>query len=203
MTHVLAAPSTPEAAPPKPAEKAEEAGRPPTRELLPRGTAAALVATAGVALAIVSFVDFGASGRALVGAVFCPMLVLVAAIDFKHQLLPNDILWPAALLIGLIVAASNPGAFLTHLAAAAALGGFLIASGLVVRGGIGMGDAKLGFVLGLALGTRTLSAMMVAFAGLLLAALWVLARQGLSARKQAIPFGPFLALGGILAFFLG
>jgi prepilin signal peptidase PulO-like enzyme (type II secretory pathway) len=37
----------------------------------------------------------------------------------------------------------------------------------------------------------------------LLAALWILATQGLSARKKAIPFGPFLALGGILAFFFG
>jgi prepilin signal peptidase PulO-like enzyme (type II secretory pathway) len=45
--------------------------------------------------------------------------------------------------------------------------------------------------------------MMVAFAGLFVAALWILATQGISARKKAIPFGPFIALGGILAFFLG
>jgi prepilin signal peptidase PulO-like enzyme (type II secretory pathway) len=66
-----------------------------------------------------------------------------------------------------------------------------------------MGDAKLGLLLGFALGSRTLAAMMVAFAGLFVAALWILARQGFSARKQAIPFGPFIALGGILGFFLG
>jgi prepilin signal peptidase PulO-like enzyme (type II secretory pathway) len=66
-----------------------------------------------------------------------------------------------------------------------------------------MGDAKLGLLLGLALGSRTLAAMMVAFAGLFVAAIWILATQGLTARKKAIPFGPFIALGGILAFFLG
>ena len=66
-----------------------------------------------------------------------------------------------------------------------------------------MGDAKVGLLLGLALGSRTFSAMMVAFAGLFLAAVWILATQGIAARKKAIPFGPFLALGGILAFFLG
>ena len=44
--------------------------------------------------------------------------------------------------------------------------------------------------------------MMLAFFGLFLAALWILSRQGLSARRQSIPFGPFLALGGIAAFFL-
>ena len=66
-----------------------------------------------------------------------------------------------------------------------------------------MGDAKLGFLLGLALGSKTLRCRAVAFAGLLVAALYVLATRGASARKDAIPFGPFLALGGILAFFLG
>ena len=65
-----------------------------------------------------------------------------------------------------------------------------------------MGDAKVGLLLGLALGSRTLSAMMLAFLGLFVAALWILSRRGLSARRQSIPFGPFLALGGIAAFFL-
>ena len=66
-----------------------------------------------------------------------------------------------------------------------------------------MGDAKLGFLLGIALGSKTLGAILIAFAGLLVAALYVLATRGISARKDALPFGPFLALGGILAFFLG
>jgi prepilin signal peptidase PulO-like enzyme (type II secretory pathway) len=66
-----------------------------------------------------------------------------------------------------------------------------------------MGDAKLGFLLGLALGSKVFGAAIIAFAGLLIAALYVLATRGVSARKEAIPFGPFLALGGIVAFFLG
>jgi prepilin signal peptidase PulO-like enzyme (type II secretory pathway) len=66
-----------------------------------------------------------------------------------------------------------------------------------------MGDAKLGFLLGLALGANTLGATLIAFAGLLVAAVYILATRGVSARKDSIPFGPFLALGGILAFFLG
>jgi prepilin signal peptidase PulO-like enzyme (type II secretory pathway) len=65
-----------------------------------------------------------------------------------------------------------------------------------------MGDAKLGFLVGLALGAKTFGAAMIAFAALLVAALYVLARRGVSARKDTLPFGPFLALGGILAFFL-
>ena len=123
-------------------------------------------------------------------------------IDVKHRLLPNMIILPASLAVGLIVAASAPGNFLTHLAAGAALGGFFFAFAAFFPGSLGMGDAKLGFLLGLALGAKTLGATLIAFAGLLVAALYVLATRGISARKDALPFGPFLALGGILAFFL-
>ena len=114
----------------------------------------------------------------------------------------NAIVYPTILALGLALAATNAGGFLEHLEAAAALGAFLLIFALIARSGFGMGDVKVGFLLGLALGSRTLSAMMIAFFGLFLAALWILARNGLSARKQAIPFGPFLAVGAIAAFFL-
>jgi leader peptidase (prepilin peptidase)/N-methyltransferase len=156
-----------------------------------------------LAAVVASFADFGLHGRALVGAVFCPALVLLAAIDAKHKLLPNAISLPASLAVGLIVAASAPGSFLAHLAAGAALGGFFFLFGMIFAGSLGMGDAKLGFLIGLALGSKTFGATIIAFAGLLVAALYVLATRGTAARKDAIPFGPFLALGGILAFFLG
>jgi leader peptidase (prepilin peptidase)/N-methyltransferase len=190
------------AAEPEPASEAPVERR-PLRDLLPTGNLRVVVAVAAVGLAVASFVAFGLTGKALVGAVFCPALVLLAAIDAKHRLLPNMIILPASLAVGLIVAASAPGDFLTHLAAGAALGGFFFVFGTIFAGSLGMGDAKLGFLLGLALGWQTLGAALIAFAGLLVAALYVLATRGASARKDAIPFGPFLALGGILAFFLG
>src|SRR4029079_16449097 len=126
-----------------------------------------------------------------------------AAIDFEHHLLPNDVIFPALLAVGLVVAAANPGGFLTHLAAGGVLGGFFLLFAVVFKGGLGIGDAKLGFLVGLALGWDTMTATMIAFAGLLVAALWILAREGLGARRKAIPFGPFLAIGGIVAYFLG
>jgi leader peptidase (prepilin peptidase)/N-methyltransferase len=171
-------------------------------DLLPTGRARVAVAVAGAALLGASFAVFGASGRALVGAVLCPVLVLLAAIDVKHRLLPNAIVLPSALLTALIVAATNPAGFLEHLEAGLALGFFLFLFATVFPSGLGMGDAKVGLLLGLALGSRTLSAMMLAFLGLFVAALWILSRQGLSARRQSIPFGPFLAFGAIAAFFL-
>jgi leader peptidase (prepilin peptidase)/N-methyltransferase len=177
--------------------------RPPLRELLPTGGVAVAVVALSLAAVVASFAHFGLHGQALVGAVFCPTLILLAAIDLKHRLLPNTIVLPATLAVGLIVAASTPGDFVAHLLAGLALGGFFFAFAAFFPGSLGMGDAKLGFLLGLALGSKTLGATLIAFAGLLVAALYVLATRGISARKDALPFGPFLALGGILAFFLG
>jgi prepilin signal peptidase PulO-like enzyme (type II secretory pathway) len=175
----------------------------PLAELLPTDGLRVGVVAVGLLFVVLSFARYGFSGKALLGAVFCPTLALLAAIDARHRLLPNAIILPASLGVGLIVAASTPGSFLSHLAAGAALGGFFFLFGTIFAGSIGMGDAKLGFLLGLALGTKTFGAAIIAFAGLLVAALYILATRGASARKDAIPFGPFLALGGILAFFLG
>jgi leader peptidase (prepilin peptidase)/N-methyltransferase len=194
---------------PEPTLEQEPASEPatiesrPLAELLPTGTLRVFVVAGALALVVASFARYGFSGKALLGAVFCPTLVLLAAIDAKHRLLPNAIILPATLAVGLILAASMPGDFLSHLAAGAALGGFFFIFGTIFAGSIGMGDAKLGFLLGLALGAQTFGAAIIGFAGLLVAALYVLATRGASARKDAIPFGPFLALGGILAFFLG
>jgi prepilin signal peptidase PulO-like enzyme (type II secretory pathway) len=186
---------------PETAAESPAAERKPLRDLLPTGTMRVLVLAGGLVAIAASFSEYGLSGKALLGAVFCPTLILLAAIDAKHRLLPNAIVFPATAAVGLIVAASAPGAFLTHLAAGAALGGFFFLFGTIFAGSLGMGDAKLGFLLGLALGKQTFGAALVAFAGLLVAALYVLATRGVSARKDAIPFGPFLALGGIAAFF--
>jgi leader peptidase (prepilin peptidase) / N-methyltransferase len=195
--------SEPAAHPKSPSEAPSKVERASLRDLLPTGSLRTGVAVASVALIVGSFAKYGFSGQALLGAVFCPTLVLLAAIDLKHKLLPNMIVLPASLAVGLIVAVSAPGHFVAHLLAALALGGFFFAFAALFPGSLGMGDAKLGFLLGLALGAKTLGATLIAFAGLLVGALYILVARGVSARKDSIPFGPFLALGGILGFFLG
>jgi prepilin signal peptidase PulO-like enzyme (type II secretory pathway) len=179
------------------------AARRPLDELLPTGTLRVLVAVAMAAAVIASFSHFGLTGHALLGAVLAPALILLAVIDAKHRLLPNVIVLPTTLAVGVIVAASAPGSFLGHLAVAAAAGGFFFAFSAFFPGALGMGDAKLVFLLGLALGSKALGALILAFLGLLVAALYVIAKRGAAARKETIPFGPFLALGGLLAYFLG
>jgi leader peptidase (prepilin peptidase) / N-methyltransferase len=174
----------------------------PLAELLPRGGRAALVIAVSAALVAAGFARYGATGWALVGLVFLPVLVLLASIDFQHRLLPNRIVLPAALIVGIIVAVSQPHDFVAHFAAGFGFGALFFAIGAFFPGSIGMGDAKLCLLLGLALGSKTIAALEIALLGVLVVALWMIVTQGMSARKQTIAFGPFLALGGIVAFFL-
>jgi prepilin signal peptidase PulO-like enzyme (type II secretory pathway) len=193
---------TPQAPEPEADAQPPAVARPPLAELLPTGGLRVLVVAGGLATFVGSFAEFGFGTQALIGAVLCPALVLLAAIDAQHGLLPNTIVLPTTLAVAVILLAGAPSAFPRHFVAAVALGGFFLASALIFQGSVGIGDAKLGFLLGLALGSRVIAAVIFASAGLLVAAIYILATRGASARKDVIPFGPFLAAGGILAFFL-
>lgn len=194
--------ATPEASGQEPNAEPSAVARPPLTALLPTGGLRVFVLAAGVAACVGSFAAFGLSTRAFIGAVLCPALILLAAIDAQHRLLPNTIVLPTTVAVAVILLAGAPSVFLPHLLAAVILGGFFFAFAVFVPGSVGMGDVKLGFLLGLALGSRTLAAAIYASAGLLVAALYILATRGATARKDVIPFGPFLAVGGIIAFFL-
>ncbi len=78
---------------------------------------------------------------------------------------------------------------------------FLIA--IVYPRGMGMGDVKLAGVMGLYLGQAVAPALLIGFAAGALFGLALIASRGAEARKQAVPFGPFLALGGLVAIFVG
>jgi leader peptidase (prepilin peptidase)/N-methyltransferase len=68
---------------------------------------------------------------------------------------------------------------------------------------MGLGDVKLAAAMGLFLGRNVAPAILVALLAGTIVGLAMIARQGASARKQAIPFGPFLALGGIVGLLAG
>jgi len=74
---------------------------------------------------------------------------------------------------------------------------------LIYPAGMGMGDVKLAALLGAALGKSVAAAIFFAVLAGGAAALLVLGREGIGARKNTIAFGPFLALGGLVVFFLG
>ena len=69
--------------------------------------------------------------------------------------------------------------------------------------GMGMGDVKLALLLGAGLGWPVSVGLMIGMVSALVASSVLFARYGLAARKMAIPFGPFLAFGAIVALFVG
>lgn len=158
--------------------------------------------TAVLAVAVV-VVKHSAHDIAL-GLVLVGVLVPVALIDLEHRIIPNKITLPAAIAaigIGLV---TRPVGVPEQLIAGTAAGGFLLLFALVYPRGMGMGDVKLAAILGLFLGREVAVALFVGvLAGVLVGAA-IMARTGVSTgRKTAVPFGPFLALGGIVALLAG
>lgn len=132
------------------------------------------------------------------------VVVPVAAIDLRRRLIPNAILLPAAITALTILALAFPHGVAEHTVAAAAAGGLLLAPALVRPEGMGMGDAKLAAVMGLCLGRSVAVAMLAALVGGTAAGAIIVARRGLRrGRRAAIPFGPFLAAGAVIAMLAG
>jgi leader peptidase (prepilin peptidase)/N-methyltransferase len=140
----------------------------------------------------------------VLGLLLVAILVPVALIDFDRRIIPNKIMLPAAVaavVAGLLLA---PGQVPEQLIAGAAAGAFLLLFALAYPKGMGMGDVKLAAVLGLYLGRSVAVALLSGvLAGTIVGAI-VMARVGVNqGRKTAVPFGPFLALGGIVGLLAG
>jgi leader peptidase (prepilin peptidase)/N-methyltransferase len=138
------------------------------------------------------------------GLVLVLVLVPVALIDFDHRIIPNRIMLPAAIAAIAIGLVTHPTGVPEQLIAGAAAGGFLLLFALAYPRGMGMGDVKLVAVLGLFLGRSVGAALLVGLlAGTVLGAA-IMARRGVAeGRKTAVPFGPFLALGGVVGLLAG
>src|SRR5438874_10545185 len=157
------------------------------------------VAMAGAVVIGLCFARFGFSGHAVVGSIFGVTLVYLAAFDLEHRLIPNRVVLPATAVVLALNIAIYPHRSVEWIAAAAGTAGFFFVTLLIYPPGLGMGDVKLGLLLGAALGANVVGAILV---GTVAAAIFggvLVLRGGPQARKMAIAFGPFLALGGIVA----
>ena len=134
---------------------------------------------------------------------FAAMLIAVAAIDLERHVIPNRILLPASVYGVAAAAVVVPGDLPELLIAGAAAFSALLLVALAHPAGMGMGDVKLAGVMGLYLGTAVAPALLVAFLAGTLVGLGVILRQGPGARKEGLPFGPFLALGGLIGLLAG
>jgi len=134
---------------------------------------------------------------------FVACLIALAGIDLDHKLLPNKIVYPMAaygLVVSLIVVTDD---FPEHLIAGAGAFAFLLIAVLAYPSGMGMGDVKLAGTMGLYLGVSVVPALLAAFFTGTVFGLAVIAREGAQARKKAVPFGIFLAFGGLVGVLAG
>jgi leader peptidase (prepilin peptidase)/N-methyltransferase len=158
--------------------------------------------TAGALVALV--LAKGADRDVWLGLAFLLLLVPVVFIDLDHRIIPNRLMLVGAVAAPAILLATRPESLVEHLVAAGCAGGAFLVVALAAPGGMGMGDVKLAGVMGLFLGRAVGPAILVALlAGTLVGAV-IMARKGAKAgRKTAVPFGPFLALGGVVGLFAG
>ncbi len=132
------------------------------------------------------------------------LVVPAALIDLEHRIIPNRITGLGAILAIAIGLALDPAGEPGRLVAGAAAGGFLLLALLAYPGGMGMGDVKLAAMIGLFLGAPVAPALLIALITGVLVGAVIIGQKGVEAgRKTAVPFGPFLAFGALVAIFLG
>ena len=158
--------------------------------------------TAGLLVAVV--LTQGEGADLWLGLAFVILLVPVTLIDLDHRIIPNTLMLIGTVVSVVILLLTDPGALTEHLIAGTAAGGFLLIAALAYPGGMGMGDVKLAFVMGLFLGRNVAPALLAGFLlGSIVGGL-IMARKGVAAgRKTKVPFGPFLAVGGLIGLFFG
>lgn len=135
--------------------------------------------------------------------VFATMLAIVTLTDLERRIIPNKVLLAGAVICILIAAPTDSGSLPERFIAAAAAGGLLFVTALAYPKGMGLGDVKLAATMGLFLGRAMAPALLAALLSGSVIGLALIARHGARARKMAIPFGPFLALGGVLGMLAG
>lgn len=162
-----------------------------------------IVGMAAAALAFAALVHFGPTAHAIGAAFILVIVAIVTVVDLEQRRIPNRIVLPAtAVALGAQIAL-DPAQAPTLLAWSLGAGLFFYVPMLLFRGGMGMGDVKLAVFLGAALAEVVVLAIVVAVLASFVAALVVLLRSGVAGRKSAMAFAPFLALGAVVAIFIG
>jgi leader peptidase (prepilin peptidase) / N-methyltransferase len=164
-----------------------------------------LTTTAVVVGAAIAWTDVWV---AVIVAAMASMMPTIALIDIRHHIIPNKLMYPSLIAFPvLLVVARLSGAPVNLVGAGLgflAYGGGLLVVALISRG-MGMGDVKLAGVIGLVLGALGLRYVGVAAgAAILLGGVGGLLALLLGrSRRDAIPFGPYMAAGAMVAVFLG
>ncbi len=150
-----------------------------------------------------TYVYFGFQWELLVSILFISLLIIISVSDVSYMIIPDKVLLPFAIVFLLlrIVIPLNP--FYDSILGAAVGFGILYLIAVLSKGGMGGGDIKLFFVIGLVLGTiQTLLTLFLASLIGGIAGMIIVKRSG-KGRKTPIPFGPSISIAAILSYFWG
>lgn len=173
-----------------------------------RAVARPLVAPVTGGLAVGAALSFDGLLVPAVAALFSGVMTAAAAVDARHRIIPNRLVYPSLLgfvpLVVVLWAGGDASLARAGLGLLAFAGGMLVLH-LLHPGGIGMGDVKLAALIGLVLGAfgwryLQLGVLLGALAGALWGVGLLLAGRG---PRAQFPYGPFLAAGAVAALLLG
>lgn len=159
--------------------------------------------TIGVLYAATVIVYRHDAAEAVIGLVFVAMLAVITLTDLEWRIIPNKVLIAGAAICLAIAIPTDPGGIPERLIAAAAAGGVFFLIVLAYPRGMGLGDVKLVATMGLFLGRAVAPAILAGLLAGSVIGLALIATRGAEARKMTIPFGPFLAIGGIVGLLAG
>jgi len=159
--------------------------------------------TVAVLFVAATLVHWDDPAEVAIDMVFVTMLAVVTLTDLERRIIPNKVLLAGSVLCLAIAVPTDPGGVPERAIAAAAAGGLLFAAAFAYPQGMGLGDVKLAAAMGLFLGRAVAPAILIALLVGSAVGLALIARHGTRARKMAIPFGPFLALGSVVAMLAG
>ena len=134
---------------------------------------------------------------------FAALLIACAGIDLQHHIIPNRLVAPGAVYAVAVAAVVMTNVLPELLIAGAGAFLFLLVAALAYPAGMGMGDVKLAGMLGLYLGLSVIPALFIGFLTGSVVGVGMMVSQGTGARKKGVPFGPFLAFGGVVALLAG
>jgi leader peptidase (prepilin peptidase)/N-methyltransferase len=147
------------------------------------------------------YLFLGLSVVTIIACVLFSTLLVIFMIDLRYKIIPNGLVI-VVLILGIVQTVLDK-TYMNHIMGFFVMSGFLLIISIIVKGGMGMGDIKLMAAAGLLLGwQKIIVAMMVGSIVGSLIGIGLLAFK-IVKRKQPIPFGPFLAIGIMLAMLFG
>jgi leader peptidase (prepilin peptidase) / N-methyltransferase len=149
-------------------------------------------------LSLLGAIRYGIRAETLVVIFVISTLVVISRHDLERRIIPNRIVVPAWIAVLLAHLALYPHHWVEWLVGSFGAGLFLLSVLLVYPAGMGMGDVKLALLIGAALGYAVVGALLLGTLAAGVVAAVLLFKEGSSARKRAIPLGPFLAAGAIV-----